>query len=90
MAQSGLAEEKSEDTNAVGDPRMGRQLFYTSCTIYCMTPSEGLPTPPTQSIVYEDNYLYVCQALQPITRGHLIVVWKRNARDIQDIFLQAI
>ncbi|MFA5997138.1 MAG: HIT family protein [Candidatus Paceibacterota bacterium] len=44
-----------------------------------------LPTPPKESIVYEDKYLYVCLALFPVTVGHTIVVWKNEVPDLRDL-----
>lgn len=45
----------------------------------------NLPTPPKESIVYEDKYLYVCLALFPVTPGHTIVVWKKEVPDLRDL-----
>ncbi|MBI5817094.1 MAG: HIT family protein [Candidatus Yonathbacteria bacterium] len=44
-----------------------------------------LPIPPSESIVFENDRLYVCSALYPITNGHIIVVWKKDAKDIHDL-----
>ena len=45
----------------------------------------ALPTPPPESIVYEDAWLYVCLALYPLTKGHTVAVWKKPAPDIKDL-----
>ena len=42
----------------------------------------NLPTPPKESIVYEDKNAYVALALYPITKGHTVVVWKKQTKDI--------
>lgn len=42
-----------------------------------------LPIAPKESIVYEDEKLYVCLALFPITKGHTVVVWKKHVEDIK-------
>jgi diadenosine tetraphosphate (Ap4A) HIT family hydrolase len=44
-----------------------------------------LPKAPKESIIYEDKYAYVCLALNPIAKGHTIVVWKKPVRDIHDL-----
>lgn len=41
-----------------------------------------LPKPNPQSIVYEDDLLYVCLANYPISRGHAVVVWKKDVTDM--------
>lgn len=38
--------------------------------------------PSKESIVYEDQNLYVCLAKEPITTGHLVVVWKKEVADL--------
>ena len=38
--------------------------------------------PNKKFIVYEDVKLYVCLATYPITKGHTIVVWKNNVKDL--------
>jgi histidine triad (HIT) family protein len=43
---------------------------------------ESLPIPPTESIIYEDEKLYACLALYPLTKGHTVVVWKGDAEDL--------
>lgn len=42
----------------------------------------NLPEPSKESIIYEDEKLYVCLAKFPITRGHIIIVWKEDKEDI--------
>lgn len=42
-----------------------------------------LPEASKESIVYEDQWLYVCLALYPITRGHTVIVWKERAIDLR-------
>lgn len=43
---------------------------------------DRLPTPPQESIFYEDEKLYVCLALYPLTKGHTVVVWKNSVEDL--------
>jgi len=43
---------------------------------------EQLPIPPEESIIYSDDKLYACLALYPVTKGHVIVVWKKPAKDL--------
>jgi diadenosine tetraphosphate (Ap4A) HIT family hydrolase len=45
----------------------------------------SLPIPPKESIIFEDDRLYVCSALYPITKGHIVVVWKNDVEDIHDL-----
>lgn len=47
-----------------------------------MTSQNPLPEAPQESIIYEDQWLYVCLALYPITKGHTVVVWKQHAPDL--------
>jgi len=42
----------------------------------------NLPIPPTESIIYQDEKLYICRALYPITNGHTVVVWKNSVNDL--------
>jgi diadenosine tetraphosphate (Ap4A) HIT family hydrolase len=42
-----------------------------------------LPKPLSKSILYEDEKLYACLASHPITRGHVVVVWKENVPDLK-------
>lgn len=43
---------------------------------------ESLPVPPHESILYEDDRIYACLALYPLTKGHTVVVWKERAEDL--------
>jgi diadenosine tetraphosphate (Ap4A) HIT family hydrolase len=45
----------------------------------------SLPTAPKESIVYENDFLYVCLALFPITNGNTIVVWKGGVVDLHNL-----
>ncbi len=40
------------------------------------------PKPPKESIIYDDKHLYVCLAKDPITKGHIVVVWKKDVSDL--------
>lgn len=42
----------------------------------------NLPIPDSDSILFEDSRLYVCLAQYPITKGHIVVVWKADAPDL--------
>lgn len=50
--------------------------------IAAMGIKERLPIPPKESVVYEDDRLYVALALYPMTDGHAVVVWKGHVPDI--------
>jgi len=41
-----------------------------------------LPKPSPSAIIYQDELLYVCLATHPITRGHVVIVWKKNVPDL--------
>jgi len=41
-----------------------------------------LPRPPKGSIIYNDQHLYVCLAKNPITEGHIVIVWKKEFSDL--------
>lgn len=45
----------------------------------------ALPTPPQESIIYENEFVYVCLALFPITHGSTIVVWKGGVVDLHNL-----
>ncbi len=45
----------------------------------------ALPTPPNESILYEDDKVYVCLASYPMTKGHTVVVWKGEVKDIHSL-----
>ena len=42
-----------------------------------------LTRPPKESIIYEDQKLYVCLATHPITKGHTVVVFKKEVADLK-------
>jgi len=42
----------------------------------------NLPKPPSKSIIYQDENLYVCLAKYPIVKGHSIIVWKEKTSDL--------
>ena len=42
-----------------------------------------LPKPLPKAIIYEDQILYVCLATYPITRGHVVIVWKKDVPDLR-------
>jgi diadenosine tetraphosphate (Ap4A) HIT family hydrolase len=44
-----------------------------------------LPNPPLESIICDNEWLYVCLALFPITKGHTVVVWKKDLPDLHDL-----
>ncbi|OGL70598.1 hypothetical protein A3B32_01545 [Candidatus Uhrbacteria bacterium RIFCSPLOWO2_01_FULL_53_9] len=44
-----------------------------------------LPIPKPEAIVYENAHLYACLATYPITRGHVVVVWKKHVEDLHDL-----
>ena len=44
--------------------------------------SMAFPKPPKASIVYEDANAYAALAMYHLARGHTVVVWKRNVRDL--------
>lgn len=41
-----------------------------------------LPIPHPESIIYEDQKLYAALATFPITRGHVVIVWKKQVPDL--------
>lgn len=43
---------------------------------------KNLPKPSPKSIIYQDENLYVCLAKYRIAKGHSIVVWKKEAPDL--------
>ena len=45
--------------------------------------SQALPEAPQESVIYDDQWLYVCLALYPMTKGHTVVIWKRDAQDLR-------
>ena len=42
-----------------------------------------LTRPPKESIIYEDQKLYICLAKYPITKGHTVVVFKKDVADLK-------
>lgn len=42
----------------------------------------NLPKPFKNAIIYEDNKLYACLANNPIISGHVVVVWKKEVKDL--------
>lgn len=42
----------------------------------------AFPKPKKESIIYEDNKLYVCLAHHAIAKGHTIIVWKKAISDL--------
>jgi diadenosine tetraphosphate (Ap4A) HIT family hydrolase len=43
---------------------------------------EELPKPKKGAIFYEDKKIYAALANYPITKGHVIVVWKKKVSDL--------
>ncbi|MDD2681074.1 MAG: HIT domain-containing protein [Patescibacteria group bacterium] len=43
---------------------------------------KNLPKPFKNAIIYEDSKLYACLANNPIISGHVVVVWKKDVKDI--------
>ena len=41
-----------------------------------------LPKPKEGATFYEDKKLYACLANYPITKGHVVVVWKKKVIDL--------
>lgn len=41
-----------------------------------------LVKPNKNAIIYEDKKVYSCLANFPIVKGHVVVVWKKRARDL--------
>lgn len=39
--------------------------------------------PLSKAIIYEDQNLYVCLATHPITRGHIVIAWKKDVPDLR-------
>ncbi len=44
-----------------------------------------LPTPTPKAIIYEDELLYVCLANFPIAKGHVVIVWKQDVKDLHSL-----
>jgi len=43
---------------------------------------KDLPKPKDGSIFYQDKKLYACLANYPITKGHVVVIWKKKVSDL--------
>jgi len=43
------------------------------------------PKPDPQAVIYDDDLLYVCLASYPVTRGHVVVVWKKDISDLHHL-----
>ncbi|MDO8601429.1 MAG: HIT family protein [bacterium] len=41
-----------------------------------------LPKPQKESIIYEDEHLYVCLAKDAIVPGHIVIVWRKEVSDL--------
>lgn len=41
-----------------------------------------LPKPKKGAVFYEDNKLYAALANYPVTKGHVVVVWKKRVKDL--------
>ena len=44
-----------------------------------------LPIPPKRAIIYQDQLLYICLASYPITKGHVVIVWKKDVSDLRKL-----
>ncbi|MBW6451386.1 MAG: HIT domain-containing protein [DPANN group archaeon] len=44
--------------------------------------NSALPKPFKDAIIYEDNKLYAPLANFPITKGHTVIVWKKDVSDL--------
>lgn len=47
--------------------------------------NSALPRPPKKAVIYQDALLYICLASYPITRGHVVVVWKKGVSDLRKL-----
>jgi len=43
----------------------------------------NLPIALKKSIIYEDEHLYACLALDSIVKGHTVIVWKKEVKDLR-------
>jgi len=43
---------------------------------------KDLPKPKKGAVFYEDKKLYACLVNYPITKGHVVVVWKKKVTDL--------
>jgi diadenosine tetraphosphate (Ap4A) HIT family hydrolase len=46
---------------------------------------EELPIPPQEAIIFSDEKLYVCLASYPLTKGHVVIVWKDSTTDLHSL-----
>lgn len=44
--------------------------------------NKKLPPLHNRALIYQDEKLYVSLAHYPVTRGHVVVVWKKKVRDL--------
>ncbi|MBI4918998.1 HIT family protein [archaeon] len=42
----------------------------------------SLPKPFKNAIIYEDKKLYTCLSNFPIVKGHTVVVWRKQVKDL--------
>jgi len=42
----------------------------------------SLPKPDPRAIIFDSDKLYVCLASYPMTKGHTVVVWKKDVTDL--------
>jgi diadenosine tetraphosphate (Ap4A) HIT family hydrolase len=47
-----------------------------------MKMKKDLPSPRKGAVFYEDSKLYAALANFPITKGHVVVVWKKKVKDL--------
>lgn len=38
--------------------------------------------PNPKSLIYEDSKLYACLASEPFAKGHIVVIWKKDVKDL--------
>ena len=46
---------------------------------------DKFPKPSPGSIFYKDEKLYACLASHPITKGHVVIVWKKDVPDLSKL-----
>lgn len=42
----------------------------------------NLPQPPQKSIIYKDEHLYACLAIESLVKGHTVIVWEKEISDL--------
>ena len=42
----------------------------------------GFSRPKKEEIIYEDIHVYACLARFPLSPGHVVVVWKKDVKDL--------